>query len=53
MEYLTKKKGVPFGENGVSHTYGHHHKYHLCESKYNMMLLNEYRKSRIIKSFTK
>jgi len=48
MEYLTKVKGVPFRENGVSHTYGHHRTYYLCENKKNMKLLNEYRKSRIV-----
>lgn len=48
MEYLTKIKGVPFGENGVSHTYskGHKRTYYLCESKINLTLLENYRKSR-------
>ena len=46
MKYLTKIKGVPFGENGVSHTYGHRRTYYLCESKYNLTLLENYRKSR-------
>ena len=49
MEYLTKVKKVPFGENGVSHTYGHHRTYYLCENRNNMRFLNEYRNSRIIK----
>ena len=48
MEHLTKNKGVPFGENGVSHTYGHNRTYYLCESKNNILLLENYRKSRII-----
>lgn len=49
MEYLIKVKKVPFGENGVSHTYGHHRTYYLCENRNNMRYLNEYRNSRIIK----
>ena len=48
MKYLTKEKCVPFGENGVSHTYGHRRTYYLCESKYNLTLLENYRKSRVI-----
>ena len=41
MEYLTKVKGVPLKENGVSRTYTHHKTYFLCENKRNMSLLNE------------
>ena len=48
MEYLTKEKCVPFGENGVSHTYGHRRTYYLCESKNNLALLNNFRKSRVV-----
>ena len=48
MEYLTKVKGVPLKENGVSRTYTHHKTYFLCENKRNMSLLNEYRISRIV-----
>lgn len=48
MEYLTKVKKVPFGENGVSKTHSNHHKtYYLCEK--HLRTLNEYRKSRIAK----
>lgn len=45
MEYLTKEKGIPFGYEGISHTYGHHRTYYLCEKHKN--LLENYRKSRI------
>ena len=48
MEYLTKIKNVPFGEDGVSHTYGHKRTYYLCENKRNISLLENYRKSRIV-----
>lgn len=48
MEYLTKKKNVPFGENGVSHTYGHRRTYYLCSNQNNLKLLENYRKSRVI-----
>lgn len=48
MKYLTKEKCVPFGENGVSHTYGHRRTYYLCESKNNLALLNNFRKSRVV-----
>jgi hypothetical protein len=47
MAYLTKVKNVPHGENGVSRSYSGHKHYWLCESKYNIRLLNEYRKSHI------
>lgn len=34
---LNKDYGVPFGENGISHTYSCRKKsYYLCESKRNM-----------------
>lgn len=46
MEYLTKVKGIPFGYEGISHTYGHNRTYYLCE-KYKKLLEN-YRKSRIV-----
>lgn len=46
MEYLTKVKKVPFGENGVSKTHGHHKTYYLCEK--HLRTLNDYRKSCII-----
>ncbi len=44
MQYLTKK-GVPFGENGISHCIGSYRKYYLCEGRRNMELLMSYRKS--------
>lgn len=47
MEYLTKEKKVPFGENGVSKTHSHNTTYYLCEK--HLRTLNEYRKSRIAK----
>ena len=46
MEYLTKVKGIPFGYEGVSHTYGHNRTYYLCEK--HKKLLENYRKSRIV-----
>ena len=45
MEYLTKEKGIPFGYEGISHTYGHHRTYYLCEKHKN--LLENYGKSYI------
>jgi hypothetical protein len=46
-EYLANVKNVKFGENGISHTYGHHRHYYLCENRYNLCVLKEYRKSQI------
>lgn len=43
------KMGVKYGENGISHTYGHHKSYFLCESKKNLNLLNELRQKSICK----
>lgn len=43
MEYLTKK-GIRFGENGITHTTAHHRRnYYLTESRWCMELLNKYR----------
>ena len=42
MVYLTKIAKVPFGEGGVSRTYGHNHSYYLCESPTNKKILKEY-----------
>lgn len=49
MGYLNKVKKIPFGYEGISHTYGHHHTYYLAETKRNMSILNAYRQSRIVK----
>lgn len=36
--------GIKYGENGISKTHSHHKKhYFLCESKYNLQLLNTLR----------
>ena len=44
MEFLTKKKGVRFGEGGIFHTVARHRRtYYLTESKRNMRFLNQYR----------
>lgn len=44
-------KGVPFGENGLKCTTSRHSgkTYRLCESNRNMKLLDDYRKSIIVK----
>jgi len=43
MFYL-HNKGVPFGENGITHTTARHRKtYYLTESKRNKSLLEKYR----------
>lgn len=36
---LNKEHGVKFGENGISHTHGHHKNYYLTESEYNLRAL--------------
>lgn len=48
MEYLTKEKNIKFGENGISTVGQTYSKWLLTESKYNMNLLENYRKSRIV-----
>lgn len=53
MEYLTKECGVKFGENGISHTWGHRRHYFLCESRYNTKKLFEYRKRITISTHTR
>ena len=36
---LNKEYGVKFGENGISHSHGHHKNYYLTESEYNLRSL--------------
>jgi hypothetical protein len=43
--------GVNYGENGISHTYGHNRHYFLCESKKNMNMLEQLRQKSIIKAY--
>lgn len=43
MEFLTKEKGVRFGENGIFHTVARHRRtYYLTESKKNLKYLKQY-----------
>ena len=44
------KLGVPYGENGISHTHGHHKHYYLCESKKNTSLLEKLRHQSILRA---
>ena len=46
---LNKEYNVPFGENGISHTYAKYHHYFLCPSGYNLSALDKIRKDRIAK----
>ena len=45
---LNRNYGVPYGENGISRTHGHHKKYFLCESRKNLSLLSKIRQDSII-----
>lgn len=36
--------GVSNGRDGISHTWGHHRHYYLCESSHNMRKLAQIRK---------
>ena len=38
-----RKMGVIIGTNGISHTYGHHKTYYLCESERNLECLKKLR----------
>lgn len=40
---LLKKMGVATGTNGITHTYGHHKTYYLCESVKNLECLKKLR----------
>lgn len=45
---LNKKYHVPFGENGISHTYsGRRHKYYLCEVARNLKSYHKIHDSKI------
>lgn len=43
------KLGVVYGENGISHTHGHHQKYYLCESTKNLSILSKLRQQSTVK----
>ena len=40
---LNKKYGVPFKDDGISHSYTKHKKFYLCPSPRNMKALNDLR----------
>ena len=44
------KMGVPYGENGISHTHSHSKKYFIAETKKNIALLNKLRNKSIVKT---
>ena len=48
MEYLTKEKKVPFGENGIYAVGRTYSKWYVAETRENMQYLENFRKSRII-----
>lgn len=49
MEYLTQN-GVPFGEDGISHSTARHRRNYWCtENTRCMRLLNQYRQENVIK----
>jgi hypothetical protein len=39
-----REMGVKDNTNGISHTYGHHKHYYLCESLHNRQILSQIRK---------
>lgn len=41
---LNRKYKIPFGEDGISHTYTKSRKYYICENKYNINALENIRK---------
>lgn len=48
MLYM-QSHGVPFGENGISHTNGNHRRsYYVTETQRCMWLLNDYRNQKIV-----
>ena len=45
---LNKEYGVPYKENGISHTYTKHRHYFLCENRHNMNAINKIRNENIV-----
>lgn len=41
---LNKDYGIPYGNNGISHTVSNVRTYYLCESEYNMKMLRRIKK---------
>ena len=46
---LNKKYGIPYGENGISHTYTRYQHYYLCENRRNMQSLEKIRRDKLLK----
>ena len=49
-QILNKNYGVPFHENGISHTYSKHKHYYLCENKKNMNYLQKIRNKKLVRT---
>jgi hypothetical protein len=48
---LYKEHNVPFGENGISHTWAKNRHYYLCESDKNMNKLEKIRRKQLVETF--
>lgn len=42
---------IPFGENGISHTWAKHTHYYLCENRNNVKYLNKIHADELVQSF--
>ena len=42
--FKLRQMGVSDRRDGISHTWGHHKHYYLCESRQNLMALSQLRK---------
>lgn len=45
---LNTEYGVPYREDGISHTYTKHRHYFLCENRYNMNAIRKIRNESIV-----
>lgn len=41
---------IPFGENGISHTWAKYRNYYLCEGRKNMVCLDKIRRKQLVKT---
>jgi hypothetical protein len=48
---LNKDYGVPFGENGISHSWAKYQHYYLCEGRKNIACLEKIRRKQLVETF--
>lgn len=48
---LNKEYKIPFGENGISHSWSKYTHYYLCEGRKNLACLDKIRRKQLLETF--